>query len=260
MKHTNLLFFADVCGEAATSALCLRLPALKRAHKADFVFVNAENNDNTGFCHPALCEALFEAGADVLTGGNHTLKLPEMAPFLDNHPRALRPENLAGTHPGQGHVIVEKDGVRVLVLNLLGQAFLSGANNPFFITEELLKKADGKYDLAVCDFHAEATAEKGAFFHAFDGKFSAVVGTHTHVPTADLQISRKGTAFITDLGMCGAKRSVLGVKCEESIRRFVTGEKLRYVPAAGPVVLMGAVFTFDETGACTRACRIEEVV
>ncbi|MBP3685777.1 MAG: YmdB family metallophosphoesterase [Clostridia bacterium] len=260
MKTVKLLFLADVCGEAALSALCRALPDLRRETKANLVIVNAENCADDNGAHPALCEALFDAGADVLTGGNHTLKKPEMRDWLDDHPRALRPINL--THPteGEGSVIVEAGGLRVLVANFLGQAFLSGTDNPFEAADRLLEKACGDYDVAVCDFHAEASAEKGAFARDFDGRFSVVVGTHTHVPTADLQILPHSTGFVTDLGMCGARESVLGVKIEESIRRFRTGEPLRYRPATGEVVLMGALFDVAEDGRCLTAERIERRV
>lgn len=260
MKELKLLVLADVCGEETVKALTKALPALKREKGADLVLVNAENAANDNGSHPALCEALLESGADVLTGGNHTLKKQEMHDYLENHPRVLRPENLSRPSPGQGHVIVEVRGVRVLVLNLLGQAFLSGSQNPFFSADALLEKRRGEYDLAVCDFHGEATAEKGAFARDFDGKFSAVFGTHTHVPTADLQILKGGTAFITDLGMCGARESVLGVKTEESIRRFRTGEPLNYRPAQGEIVLMGALFTVGWDGRCQSAERIEKTL
>ena len=259
MKTVKLLFLADVCGEAALSAVCRTLPVLKRDTGADLVIVNAENCADDNGAHPALCEALFDAGADVLTGGNHTLKKPEMRDWLDDHPRALRPINLSHPTGGEGAVIVEVEGLRVLVANFLGQAFLSGTSNPFDAADRLFSEKRGAFDLAVCDFHAEATAEKGAFARDFDGRFSVVVGTHTHVPTADLQILPRGTGFVTDLGMCGARESVLGVRIEESIRRFRTGEPLRYRPATGEVVLMGALFTVGEDGRCLSAERIETV-
>lgn len=258
MKELNVLSLADVCGEEAVKALAKALPSLKRETNADLVLVNAENAANDNGSHPALCEVLLESGADVLTGGNHTLKKQEMHDWIENHPRVLRPENLSRPAPGAGHVIVEVRGVRVLVANLLGQAFLSGSQNPFLSADALLEKRRGEYDLAVCDFHGEATAEKGAFARDFDGKFSVVFGTHTHVPTADLQILNGGTAFVTDLGMCGARESVLGVKTEESIRRFRTGEPLNYRPASGGIVLMGALFTVAENGTCLAARRIEK--
>ncbi len=258
MKTIQILVLADVCGEAAVTALCRALPSLRSEYKADLILVNAENAANDNGSHPALCEALLESGADVLTGGNHTLKKNEMHDYLDNHPRALRPENLSRPSPGQGHAIVEVRGVRVLVANFLGQAFLSGSSNPFLSADELFARRQGEYDVAVCDFHGEATAEKGAFARDFDGKFAAVFGTHTHVPTADLQILKGGCAFITDLGMCGARESVLGVKPEESIRRFRTGKPLNYHPAQGEIVLMGALFTVGEDGKCLAARRIEK--
>ncbi|MBR6529904.1 MAG: YmdB family metallophosphoesterase [Clostridia bacterium] len=260
MKQANILVFADVCGERALVALCRQLPALRREYKADLVIVNAENASNEGNCHPALCEALFDAGADVLTGGNHTLKQAEMHVYLDNHPRALRCENLSAPAAGMGHVVVETAGFRILVTSMLGQAFLSGADNPFTACDRLLEAQKGKYDFAVCDFHGEATAEKSAFAHDFDGKFAVVFGTHTHVPTADLQILEGGTAFITDLGMCGAKDSVLGVDTAASIRRFRQGPPLDYIPATGKTVLMGALFTVGENGKTISAERIEKLV
>ncbi len=258
MKTIRILFLADVCGEEATSVLCRNLASLRQETAADLVVVNAENCADDNGAHPALCEELFRHGADVLTGGNHTLKKPEMHVFSDNHPRALRPINLARGAAGAGAVCVTVKGVRVLVANFIGQAFLSGTDNPFFAADRLLSDKAGSFDVAVCDFHGEATAEKGAFARDFDGRFSVVVGTHTHVPTADLQILPKGTGFVTDLGMCGARESVLGVRVEESVRRFRTGEPLRYRPASGETVLMGALFAVDESGRCLVAERVEK--
>lgn len=260
MNTVRILFLADVCGEAAASALCGALPGLRRRLGADLVLVNAENAANENGVLPALCEALFFAGADVITGGNHTLKHAEMRAYLDNHPRALRPENLVRADCGSGHVTVTLGDLRILVANFMGTVFLSGAENPFFSCDALLTRERGKYDFAVCDLHAEATAEKGAFARDFAKEFSAIVGTHTHVPTADLTILDGRCGFITDLGMCGARESVLGVKIEESVRRFRTGEKLRYIPAAGKTVLMGALFEIEKNGVCIRAERIEETV
>lgn len=260
MNTVRILALADVCGEEALSSLCRALPSLRAKYRADLILVNAENAANDNGAHPALCDALFEAGADVLTGGNHTLKRSEMRDYLDNHPRALRPENLKNTPFGAGRVTVTINGVRVMVTNFLGQAYLSGTENPFVCADKLLEDAAGSYDVAVCDFHAEATAEKGAFAREFDGKFAVVYGTHTHVATADLQILKEGSAFITDLGMCGAKESVLGVATEESIRRFRTGEPLRYRPAKGELVAMGAVFEVSEQGRCISCFRTEDAI
>lgn len=260
MKSLRVLFFADVCGEAATTALCRNLRALRAEYAADLVVVNAENASDDNGAHPALCEELLFAGADVLTGGNHTLKKKEMCDYLDARACVLRPQNLTDCTHGSGHVIVETGGVRVLVANFLGQAFLSGADNPFFSADRLLEACEGRYDLALCDFHGEATAEKGAFARDFDGRFSVVVGTHTHVPTADLCVLPKGTGFLTDLGMCGARESVLGVAVEESVRRFRTGERLNYRPAKGEIVLMGACFHLDGDGRTLEACRVEKTV
>ncbi len=258
MEPITVLFFADVCSERATAALCRALPHLRARYQADLIVVNAENSCDSNGTMPGLCEELFFAGADVLSGGNHTLKNPEMADYLDNHPRALRPRNLA-TQSGAGQVIVDVRGVRVLVANFMGQAYLSTPQNPFVCADELFEETAGKWDVALCDLHAEATAEKGAFFHAFKDRFSVVVGTHTHVPTDDLQV-KDGCGFITDLGMCAPAESVLGVRVEESIRRFRTGEPLRYRPASGKIVLMGACFRLGTDGRCISAERIRETV
>ena len=253
----KILFLGDVCGERAAGALCRLLPKLKQETGADLVLVNAENACDENGTLPALCEELFFAGADVLTGGNHTLRNRPMRAYLDDHPRALRPENLRAPAAGSGHVIAEVFGVRVLVLNLLGTAFLSGAgSSPFACAEEILTREAGNYDLAVCDLHAEATAEKGAFARHFDGRIAAVAGTHTHVPTADLCILPRGTGFVTDLGMCGAAESVLGVCVEESVRRFVTGEPLNYRPARGNISVQGALFTALPGAGCVACERV----
>ena len=233
-----------------------RLDGLRQETQANFVVVNGENASGVGIT-PAQARRILEAGADVITLGNHTWNRLQIGDYLDKEERILRPANYAGRVPGRGMGIYPCKGLRIAVLNLMGRAELnSNLDNPFKMANSLLRS--GGFDLALVDFHAEATSEKGAMGWFLDGKVQAVWGTHTHVPTADCQILPRGTGFVTDLGMTGPSRSVLGIKPENSINLFMGGLPRRYEEAEGNCKLNACLFTIDtEKKRCTGVRRAD---
>lgn len=236
-------------GEGACLYLRRVLPALQRKLAADFVIANGENSANSNGINRISAELLFSAGVDLITTGNHVFRHREYWEELDGAPSVLRPCNFPGACPGCGFGVFSVASRRVLVINLLGTLFMESLASPFETMEKILSDMEGKFDFALCDFHAEATSEKAAFAHHFDGRVAAVFGTHTHVPTADLRILPGGTGFITDLGMCGAIDSVLGLDPDLAAQRFLTHLPSRFTPAGGDMALSGAVFDIDpETG------------
>ena len=244
----------DVVGENGVNALTASLWRLRREQKADFCVVNGENASVVGI-NPQEAEAIFSAGADVITLGNHALQKYTLHRYLDDTPRILRPANLSPLAPGTGWTETDTPQGRVAVINLIGRCGMDfGPDNPFYEAERILKKLTAR--IVLIDFHAEATSEKAALAWHLDGKISALWGTHTHVQTSDAGILPHGTGFITDLGMTGAIDSILGVRPEQSIGRFL-GEPKRtpYTQAEGRCKIEGALFDIDpKTGLCT-ACQ-----
>ena len=253
----NVLAVGDVVGDAGVEYLDRHLRALKKLKDIHFAVVNGENASGVGIL-PRQARAIFDAGADVITLGNHTWNRIQIADFLEDNRDILRPANYTSRVPGRGWGIYEgPGGVRVGVLNLIGRCDLSwGADNPFTAADRNLER--GEAELTLVDFHAEATSEKLAMGYYLDGRVSALWGTHTHVPTADERVYPKGTGYITDLGMTGPVESVLGIEPAQSVESFLGGLPGRYRPAAGPCKLQGAVFTLDgSTGRCTGVERID---
>ena len=253
----NLLAVGDVVGEGGQDILARRLRELQKEYDIHFTVVNGENASGVGVT-PRQARGILDAGADVITLGNHTWNRIQIADFLDKEPCILRPGNYAGRVPGRGFgVFTAPGGVRIAVMNLMGRVELNpNLDNPFKMADQLLKS--DRYDIAVLDFHAEATSEKGAMAWYLDGKVQAVWGTHTHVPTADTQILPKGTGFVTDLGMTGPSRSVLGIKPEHSMNIFLGGLPRRYEEAEGNCKLNACRFTIDtERKKCVEVVRVD---
>ncbi len=250
----------DLLGRSGREAALRAIPELRVSLKLDFVSVNAENASHGFGLGPDMAEALFAAGADVITLGNHAWDRREIIPYLAQEKRLLRPINFPAGTPGAGSAIITlADGRRVLVAQAMGRLFMDPLDCPFQGVENLLARNRLGNGLAaiLIDFHGEATSEKMAFAHAFDGRVSAVTGTHTHIPTADHQVLPGGTAYATDLGMCGDYDSVIGMVKAPAAARFIRkmpGEKL--APAEGPATLCGA---FIETAENGLALRIEPV-
>ncbi len=252
----KVLAVGDVVGEGGQDILARRLMGLRSELDAHFVVVNGENASGVGVT-PRQARGMFDAGADVITLGNHTWNRIQIAEYLDKEPNILRPDNYAGPVPGRGMGIYQVKGLRVAVLNLMGRVELNpNLDNPFKAADALLK--GGGYDVALLDFHAEATSEKGAMAWYLDGRVQAVWGTHTHVPTADGQILPKGTGFVTDLGMTGPSRSVLGIKPASSINLFLGGLPRRYEEAEGNCKLNAVLFTIDtDKKKCVEVRRVD---
>ncbi len=255
----KLLFLGDVMGRTGRSAVIDELPALRRALALDFVVVNAENASGGMGLTAAHATELLEAGADCLTLGDHAFDHREMLAFIETEPRVLRPLNYARAAPGQGARLFDAPGGRkVFVAQALGQVFMKRPfDDPFSALDAALKTAPlgGRAQAVIVDIHAEATSEKMGVGHWCDGRASLVVGTHTHVPTADTQILARGAAYQTDAGMCGDYDSVIGMDKLEPISRFVTGmPRGRFAPAEGAATLCGVyVETDDATGRAIRA-------
>jgi metallophosphoesterase (TIGR00282 family) len=253
----RILFVADVFGAPGRRAVEARLPGLREELGVGFCIVNGENAADGAGLTPKLAERLLAAGADVVTLGNHTWRRAEIAPYLERSERVIRPANMSGDAPGRGLTVVEAaDGTPVAVLNLMGALFLQVAVSPFEVVDELVEEARRRARIVIVDFHAEATSEKVALARVLDGRVTAVIGTHTHVQTADARVQAGGTAAITDGGMTGPHDSVIGVEAELAIRRMRTGMPVRFQPAEGGVRIEGALVECDEDG---RALSCEPV-
>lgn len=253
----RILFVGDVFGAAGRRAIEERLASLRAELGADFCIVNGENVADGAGITPKLADKLLAAGADVLTLGNHVWRRLEIAPYLDRSDRVIRPANLAAGSPGRGLAVAPAaDGTPVAVLNLMGQLFLNTARHPFEDVDALVAEASAHAQVIVVDLHAEATSEKIALARWLDGRVTAVIGTHTHVQTADARVLPGGTAALTDAGMTGPHDSVIGVKAELAIRRMRTGMPVRFEPAEGDVRIEGCLI---ECGADGRATSCEPV-
>lgn len=255
----KILMLGDVTSPASAAYLASVLPAYRREHGIDLVTVNAENGSFILGPSPDTAELLLSAGADVLTGGNHTMQNYSLLGAIDGMPAVLRPANYPAAAPGAGSVILTVGhGIRALVISLLGRVHMDPPlSSPFEAADRILERAAGRYDVAVVDLHAEATGEKLALGHYLDGRVSAVVGTHTHVPTADLRILPKGTGYVTDLGMCGPEGSILGIDPDEIVNRYLTAVNHKLHPATGRIRAEGVLFTVNEaTGHATDAARV----
>lgn len=253
----KVLAVGDVVGNPGMERIRRHLRQLKRNTGADFVVVNGENASVVGIV-PDQAEDILDAGADVITLGNHSFGKREIVPYLEDSGRVLRPANLAPQSPGIGWNVYETRAGDVAVIDLIGRCNMDyNPDNPFLLVEKLLKKIDTR--LILVEMHAEATSEKLAMGFMLDGRVSTVWGTHTHVPTADARILPGGTGYVTDLGMTGPRDSVLGIRPELSIARFRGDLTERYRWAKGPTKLEGVLFTLDvSTGKCLRAERVDE--
>ena len=257
----RILCLGDVVGEEGVRLLEKdgRLRRLIAEKKADLTVVNGENSAPGNGISRESAERLLDAGADVITGGNHTWRCRDVYRMLDDGDALLRPLNYPAEAPGMGWLIAEVRGYRILVLNAAGVVYLDPVVPPAEAVARVLKSERGRYDLSVCDLHAEATSEKLFFARYFDGQLTAVFGTHTHVQTADEQILPGGTGYITDVGMCGSMNGILGVRTDCVVRKFTLRLPEKFEPAEGNAVLHGVLFTADEkTGRCTGVERIQE--
>ena len=258
MKEYKILCLGDVVGEDAVNKISAALPSYIKENRISCVVANGENalmGKGNGIS-PSIAEELNFAGIDVITGGNHSFASSSIYSLLDRESFIIRPANYPSACPGTGYKIVDCSGMRILVMNVSGRIYMSETlSDPFIAVSKILEGAKGKYDLSVLDVHAETTSEKFCIASAFDGIINIIVGTHTHVPTADLRILPKGTGYITDLGMCGPENSSLGVKTEIALKKIQTGMPVRFELSRNPIHLEGALFTFDGP----RLTKVEQI-
>lgn len=255
MPQIKILAVGDVVGEGGVSYLSKgKLRSMQSLFGATFTVVNGENSSKSNCITPESGRALFEAGADIITGGNHTFKRRNIYEYLDENPKCIRPANYPSDAPGQGWVIADCMGYRILVMNLLGTTFMDPLDSPFKTADRILEAQKGRFDIALLDIHAEATSEKLCMGRYLDGRVSAVFGTHTHVQTADATVLPGGTGYITDLGMTGPAEGVLGVKSDNALHKFLVRTPVFFEHASGRCAASGALFTIDtDTGKCICA-------
>ena len=245
----KILVVGDVTSPRGVDYLCERLWKFRERNKIDFCVVNGENASFITGISAELADRLIRGGADVITGGNHTLQNKAAYTALDERAELLRPINFGDSAPGHGWTVVDTaNGYRALVINAMGNVHIEPClDNPYSYIDRALREAAGKYDLAVLDIHAEATGEKMAIGYAYDGIINIVFGTHTHVPTADAQVLPGGTGYVTDVGMCGEGGGILGMEAQGIVSRMRTRLPIKYAPSSGPCEADGVVFTFDTT-------------
>lgn len=240
----NILTLGDVVGPSSVEKITSCLWQLRKKLDVHFVVINGENSADGNGIDIKSARALLDAGADVITTGNHTFKRREIREFLDDCPYIIRPANFPDEVSGMGYTVVNAHGFRFLVMNVMGVVFMDPLACPFRTTEKLLAKAPA-HDVSILDIHGESTSEKIAMSLYFDGKIDIIFGTHTHVQTADARVMPNGTGYITDLGMCGPEDSVLGIKKEKIFEKLITHMPTKFEVAQTPVKLHGALFSYD---------------
>jgi 2',3'-cyclic-nucleotide 2'-phosphodiesterase len=253
----KLLFVGDVVGGIGRRTLASLLPGLRDEHQPDFVVVNGENAAGGVGITEKTARELLELGADAITLGNHAYRHRDVYGYLDREERIVRPANYPRGSPGRGHTVVERDGVRLGVVNLSGMVFMQAARSPFSEVDGLLAELRGATDAVLVDMHAEATSEKVAMGWHVDGRATACLGTHTHVPTADARVLPGGTAYVTDVGMTGPRGGVIGVKREQALERFLTLTNVRFETSNEDPWLNGVLVEADGEG---RATSIEQLL
>jgi metallophosphoesterase (TIGR00282 family) len=258
----QILFLGDIVGRGARRAIRRTLRRLRNEESLEFVVANGENASGGRGLDPDAADELFDSGIDVLTTGNHVWQHDRLLPMLEREPRVLRPANFPEGNPGHGSTVqTARNGVAVGVVNLIGRAFMGPADCPFRAADRALSSLAGNAPIVFVDMHAETTSEKVAMGWYLAGRASAVVGSHTHVQTADERVLPGGTAYLTDAGMCGPTESVIGMRKEEVIRRFLSQRPERFEVARGPIVLQGAIVDVDaESGRAVSIRRYAEVV
>jgi metallophosphoesterase (TIGR00282 family) len=253
----KLLFVGDVVGGIGRRTLASLLPGIRDAHEPDFVVVNGENAAGGVGVTQKTARELLELGADAITLGNHAFRHREVYDLLDSEPRIVRPANYPKGSPGRGHTVVERDGMRLGVVNLSGLVYLQAVRSPFAEVDASLAELRDRADAVLVDMHGEATSEKVAMGWHLDGRVTACVGTHTHVPTADARVLPGGTAYITDVGMTGPRGGVIGVKREQAIERFLTLTNVRFETSQEDPWLNAVLIEADGDG---RATSIEQLL
>jgi metallophosphoesterase (TIGR00282 family) len=259
MAHVNILLIGDIFGEPGRRIIARRLAEIKAAHRIDLVIGNAENAAGGFGITPKIADELFAMGIDVLTTGNHVWDKKEALDYLAKERRILRPANYPEPAPGLGRYVAELEGgLRIGVLQLMGRVYMPMTDCPFQTARRELEWLRATTRLIIVDMHGEATSEKRAMGWYLDGQVTAVLGTHTHVQTADEEILPNGTAYLTDVGMTGPMASVIGITPASAIRKFLSQMPTRYEAADGPAILQAAVVTIDpSTGRATAIERLQ---
>ncbi len=253
----KILMIGDIVGRGGCEFVQSKLSAIKKEHSIDFVVANGENAAEGNGILPASADSLFACGVDIITLGNHTLRRREIYDYLDNREEIIRPANFHSSAPGRGYTVYDCPGKpKIAVINLVGSMYMDVAySNPFEMADSILEKIDAP--IILVDFHAEATSEKLCMGFYLDGRVSAVVGTHTHIQSADERILPQGTGYITDMGMCGSFNSVLGVKPQLALQRFLTRMPTRFENDTGYHRLSGVVLDIDnKTGKTLSITRV----
>lgn len=244
----RILCIGDVVGVRAIEYLKKNLWKLRDSKKIDYVIANGENASEIHGVGAKDAQAILDSGVDFITLGNHTWNKRDIYQFLDaNGESIIRPANYPGSAPGYGYAIVDIQGYRALIINVLGQAFMDPVGDPFDAVEYVLEREAGEFDISLLDVHAEATSEKYAIARYFDGKINIIFGTHTHVPTADLRILPGGTAYVTDLGMTGPDNGILGTDTERVLTKMKMHMPAQFIVADGKIEAQAVLFTLDGT-------------
>ena len=254
----RILFIGDIVGKPGREAISAFLPDLNREYSFDLVIANAENASGGRGLTKEVAEELYDKGIDFLTMGNHVCDQKDILKFIDNENRLIRPANYPKGAPGKGFGYVKKNGIKTGIINLSGRIFLPPLENPFSAVIQIINSIAVETPVIIVDFHAEATSEKVALGWFLNGKVSAVLGTHTHIQTADARILDQGTAYITDVGMTGPRDSVLGVKKEIIINSFISQMPVKFEVAAGPLQLNAVILEIDEkTGKTSQIIPVQ---
>ncbi len=241
----KILILGDVIRTTGCQYLKSNLSRYIRENGVEFTIVNGENSAEQNGINRNSAEMIFDAGADVITTGNHAFKQYESKSLFENNEKILRPANFSGNVPGDGVLLTDIGGMTALIINLQGVIMMEPLDNPFYAAEKILKRYEGKYDISILDFHAEATSEKLALAHHLDGKITVFYGTHTHVATADEGFLPNGTAYITDIGMCGPDNSVIGIKPSCIIEKMTMNWPVKFIPSENKVTAHGILVDID---------------
>ena len=253
----KILFIGDIMGNEGVSIVQRHLKSIVKLNAIDFVFANGENAHNGKGINRDIANRLFDAGVDIISMGNHTFNNYDILKLFDDEYKIIRPLNLPYDTPGDGYIIMEKNGINVCVINLMGMLFMNHTDNPFNTMDRVLDKISDKSKIIIVDFHAEATSEKMALGRYLDGRVTAVLGTHTHVVTADEQILPKNTAYITDVGMTGSHNGVIGAATEAGLHSFTSAIPERLRLAEGNVKMNTVIISVNEnTGKAEKIERL----
>ncbi len=253
----NILTIGDLTEPRAVAYLESKLWDYRRENAIDLVIANGENASFITGPTPELVTRMLDAGVDVITGGNHTVQNFRLHPTLETERTVLRPANYPASVPGTGYTVTDLCGYRLLVINVLGQVHMEPTlDSPFDAVDRILTREAGNYDVAALDIHAEATGEKLALAHYFDGRIQIIFGTHTHVPTADARILPGGSGYVTDIGMCGAADGILGIDKDVIIARCRQHLPVRYTPAEGEICANGVIFTLNSQNFAVKTVKI----